>query len=155
MTEFGATDDLTNLTEMVNLADRNGLGWLEWAYTGNDITSSSPNGQALVFDPSQPPTGSNVNTAKLAVLARPYPQAIAGTPGAWSFANGVFTLSYSTARLSGLGRFGAGAETDVSTPAIEFPSGYTVQVSGAVVRRPPRTHPCCASRRGSAPRPSP
>ena len=133
MTEFGATSDGAYLTQMVNLADRNGLGWLEWAYTGNDITSSSPNGQALVLDPGLPPTGSNVLIDKLKVLAQPYPQAVAGTPGAWSFSNGVFTLTYSTARLAGLGRFAAGAQTVVSTPAIEFPSGYTVQVSGAAV----------------------
>jgi endoglycosylceramidase len=80
LTEFGATDDLKNLAEVMRHTDRQRMGWLEWAYTGNDKTSSSPNGQALVFDPSQPPTGANVNTAKLAVLAAPYPQVVAGTP---------------------------------------------------------------------------
>ena len=57
LTEFGATNDLTELANMVKLADKYQVGWLEWAYTGNDITSSSPNGQALVLDPSQPPVG--------------------------------------------------------------------------------------------------
>ena len=36
------------------LAAKYRTGWLEWAYTGNDPTSSSPNGQALVLDPSKP-----------------------------------------------------------------------------------------------------
>jgi endoglycosylceramidase len=132
LTEFGATNDLSNLSEVVGLADQYQEGWLEWAYTGNDKTSSSSSGQALVYDPSQPPTGANVNTAKLAVLAEPYPQEIAGTPGAWSFTNGTFTLTYTTARVTG-GAFAAGAETDVAVPVIEFPHGYRVSVTGARV----------------------
>ena len=133
LTEFGATSDLSNLSEMTGLADKYMLGWLEWAYTGNDKTSSSPDGQALVLDPTQPPTGANVLTDKLKVLAEPYPQAVSGTPTGWSFTNGVFTLTYSTTRPSGLGRFLAGSQTVISTPAIEYPSGYNVAVSGGTV----------------------
>lgn len=138
MTEFGATNDLTNLSEITALADKNRLGWLEWAYTGHDITSSSPDGQALVLDPSLPPTGSNVVTPKLKILARPYPQAVAGTPTAWSFTNGVFTLKYTTTKVANPSvRFAAGSPTVISTPAVEFPSGYTVTVSGGQVTSAP------------------
>ncbi|BBH18500.1 hypothetical protein Back2_27870 [Nocardioides baekrokdamisoli] len=137
LTEFGATNDLSNLTEVENYADQNRMSWLEWAYTGNDKTSSSSSGQALVYDPSQPPVGANVNAAKLQVLARPYPQAVAGVPGAWSWANGVFALTYSTARADGVGSFGAGSETDISAPAVAFPHGYTVSVAGARVTSAP------------------
>ncbi|BDB44408.1 hypothetical protein [Mycobacterium kiyosense] len=133
MTEFGATDDLPNLREVLHHADRHRLSWLEWAYTGNDKTSSSPNGQALVFDPSQPPTGGNVNTAKLAVLAAPYPQVVAGTPGSWSFRSGTFRLCYSTERPDHGGRFAPGAQTLVSVPAIEYPNGYRVNIKGGQV----------------------
>lgn len=133
ITEFGATSDLGNLSEMVGLADKYRTGWLEWAYTGNDITSSSPDGQALVLDPSVPPTGANVLTDKLRALAEPYPQVVAGTPVSWSFANGVFRLTYRTARATGLGSFGAGAQTQVAVPAIQYPAGYHVTVSGADV----------------------
>jgi endoglycosylceramidase len=133
LTEFGATNDLANVTEVISLADKYQLGWLEWAYSGNDKTSSSPNGQALVLDPSQPPTGANVLTGKLKTLAEPYPQAVAGTPTAWSFSAGTFRLSYTTARADGHGRFPAGAETDVAVPAIQFPAGYQVTVTGAHV----------------------
>ena len=136
MTEFGATNDLTELGNMVALADKNHVGWLEWAYTGNDITSSSPNGQALVLDPSQPPTGANVLTDKLKVLAEPYPQLVAGTPVSWSFAKGVFKLTYRTARVSG-GSFAAGAQTQVAVPAIQYPAGYHVTVTGADVASAP------------------
>jgi endoglycosylceramidase len=137
LTEFGATTDLANISEMVQLADKYRTGWLEWAYTGNDKTSSSPDGQALVLDPSEPPTGDNVLTDKLTALATPYPQVVAGTPTSWSFSSGVFRLDYSTTRATGLGRFGAGAQTEVAVPAIQFPSGYQVTATGATVTSAP------------------
>lgn len=137
LTEFGATNDTANLAEVETYADQNMTSWLEWAYTGNDITSSSSSGQVLVYDPSKPPTGANVNAAKLQVLARPFPQAVAGTPIGWSFTNGVFKLTFSTQRAGGSGSFGPGAETDISTPAVEFPSGYRVSVSGGTVASAP------------------
>jgi endoglycosylceramidase len=133
ITEFGATTNLANLAEMVQLADKYRTGWLEWAYAGNDITSSSPDGQALVLDPSKPPTGDNVLAAKVQVLARPYPQVVAGTPASWSFSGGVFRLVYSTPPATGLGRFRAGAQSEISVPAVQFPNGYQVTVSGATV----------------------
>jgi endoglycosylceramidase len=137
LTEFGATNDLTELGNMLALADKNRVGWLEWAYTGNDITSSSPDGQALVLDPSQPPTGANVLTAKLKALAEPYPQIVAGTPVSWSFTNGVFHLTYRTARATGLGSFAAGAQSQIAVPTIQYPAGYHVAVTGALVTSAP------------------
>jgi endoglycosylceramidase len=137
LTEFGATTDLANLTEMVQLADKYRTGWLEWAYSGNDITSSSPNGQALVLDPSQPPTGANVLTGKLKALATPYPRVVAGTPTSWSFTGGAFQLAYTTSHATGFTRFPAGSLTEISVPSIEFPTGYTVTVSGATVTSAP------------------
>ena len=90
---------------MTGLADKNMLGWLEWAYTGNDKTSSSPNGQALVLDPAQPPTGANVLTRQAEGARGAVPAGGAGTPSRWSFTGGVFTLKYSTTRASGLRPF--------------------------------------------------
>ncbi|HJQ44256.1 MAG TPA: cellulase family glycosylhydrolase [Jatrophihabitantaceae bacterium] len=134
LTEFGATRDTANLTEVVQLADKLQIGWLEWAYTGGDITSQDSSGQALVLDPSQPPTGANVVESTLKSIAEPYPQVVAGTPTAWSFKNGVFTLTYSTKKIGSLlSHFAAGSETDISVPAVQFPSGYAVSVTGATV----------------------
>jgi endoglycosylceramidase len=133
LTEFGATNDLKNLAEVMRHTDRQRMGWLEWAYTGNDKTSSSPTDQALVFNPAQPPTGGNVNAAKLAVLAAPYPQVVAGTPRDWSFRSGTFRLCYSTERADRAGRFSPGAQTFVSVPPIEYPNGYQVSVTGGQV----------------------
>ena len=140
VTEFGATNDLANLTGVLQRADADRVGWLEWAYSGNDKTSASPTDQALVFDPSQPPTGANVNTAKLAVLAAPYPQVVAGTPMNWSFSSGTFPtfrLRYSTARADGAGLFPPGAQTFISVPPIEYPNGYRVSVAGGQAVSPP------------------
>ena len=137
LTEFGATRDVSNLTEVVQLADKYRIGWLEWAYTGNDITSQDSSAQALVLDPAQPPTGSNVVASTLKALAEPYPQVVAGTPTTWSFKNGVFTLTYTTTRVDATGPFPAGSETDIATPAVQFPAGYTVSATGASVLSAP------------------
>ena len=132
LTEFGATDITSNLAEVEALADKYMIGWTEWAYTGNDITSSSSSGQSLVGNPELPPTGANVNVAKLKTLAEVYPQAIAGTPKAYSFKSGVFTLSYTTAKVGG-GLFPTGSETDIAVPVIQYPGGYKVTVVGGHV----------------------
>ncbi len=127
LTEFGSANTLANLTEVMAYADQHRMGWLEWTY------SAAAEAEELVFDPSQPPTGSNVNTAKLAVLAEPYPQVVAGTPKFWSFTSGTFRLGYSTDRPDHRGRFSPGAQTLVSVPPVEYPSGYHVTVNGGQV----------------------
>ena len=130
LTEFGATNNLANLTGVLQRADADRVGWLKWAYTGNDKTSSSPTEQALVFNPALPPVGANVNQPKLQVLAAPYPQVVAGTPTSWSFKSGTFRLSYSPLRADGQGAFSPGAQTLISVPPVEYPSGYHASVTG-------------------------
>jgi endoglycosylceramidase len=133
MTEFGATNTIPTITAGMDSANQHLIGWTEWAYSGNDITSASPDGQALVLDPSKPPIGDNVNFDKLDALAQPYPQLISGTPTSWSVANGVFSFSYSTDHADGSGSFGAGAQTTISVPPGQYPNGYTVSVTGGHV----------------------
>jgi endoglycosylceramidase len=89
--------------------------------------------EALVYDPALPPVGDNVNTGNLAILAAPYPQVVSGTPSAWSFKNGTFDFSYSTAKVDGSGVFADGSLTTISVPAVEFPTGYTVTITGGHV----------------------
>ncbi|WP_183155193.1 cellulase family glycosylhydrolase [Mycobacterium kansasii] len=137
MTEFGATNHLKNITEVIQQADLQNMGWLEWAYTGNDPTSTAPNAQALVYNPALPPTGDNVNTAKLAALAEPYPQVVAGTPKFWAFRRGEFQLSYTTERADHHGSFVSGEQTVISVPPIEYPNGYQVSVKGGQVTSAP------------------
>jgi endoglycosylceramidase len=138
-TEWGSTDDGTTLQANVTRADQNMVGWLEWAYTGHDITSTgSGDAQALVLDPAQPPAGANVKTAKLKLLAEPHPEVVAGTPTRISYdpADSTFNLAFSTARAAG-GSFPAGAETEIALPSIEYPSGYAASVTGGALLSTP------------------
>ncbi len=139
MDEFGATSKVSELNTEMRSADKRLISWAMWAYTGvGDITTTgSGNDEALVYDPAKPPTGDNVNTSSLQTLAAPYPQVISGTPKAWSFKDGTFTFSYSTAKVDGSGSFAAGSLTTISVPAVEYPNGYTVSVTGGHVTSDP------------------
>jgi endoglycosylceramidase len=137
MTEFGATEDASNLEAMVERADGNMVGWQYWAYCdcGDPTTSAGPGVEGIVDDPSQPLTGANLSVPKLQLLSRAYPQAVAGTPRDFGFdgATRVLSLDYATARADGKGSFAAGAETDIALPQRQYPLGYTVELSGAAV----------------------
>lgn len=133
LTEFGATDDLTILAhEMAGAQDRL-LGWIEWAYSGVGDVTGSPDTEWLVRDPALPPAGDNVDSAKLALLAQPYPQVISGVPQSWSFTDGTMSMRYSTRKADGTGDFAAGSQTVIAVPQIAFPAGYSVAVTGGHV----------------------
>jgi endoglycosylceramidase len=133
LTEFGATDDLARLRSVVDLADQAMVGWQEWTYYGDDPCCKRP-AEGLIRDLTKPPAGANVKAAKLDVLERAYPQAIAGTPTAWGYdeAAARFTLRYRTSA-----RVAAGAATEISIPRDDFPHGYRVRVTGARVLSAP------------------
>ncbi len=138
LTEFGATTDQATLTGVTDLAMHYRTGFMYWAYCGcNDPTTTGPGDkQALVFDPSKPPTGSNVDQAKLAALVVPHPLLVAGTPASYAYDrdNHVFKLHWTTSKVDSIpGRFGAGSRTLVSVPRLDYPAGYRVQVNGAKV----------------------
>jgi endoglycosylceramidase len=140
MTEFGATDDYQDLGRVVGIADASQMPWIEWAYCGCDDPTGTvpPSIQALVYDPARPGTGTNVNLAKLRVLAEPYPRVVAGTPRSYGFDLGtrVFRLRYSTTGPDGR-QFGPGSCTAVVVPPVQYPAGYRVTVRGGrVISRP-------------------
>jgi endoglycosylceramidase len=137
LSEFGATNNLGAIQASLDGSNRYLFGWSEWAYSGKDITSISPEDQALVYDPSKPPVGDNVNFDKLDLLAQPYPQLISGTPNSWSFSGGVFSFSYSTDQADGSGSFAAGSLTTISVPPSQYPHGYNVSVAGGHVTSDP------------------
>jgi endoglycosylceramidase len=83
--------------------------------------------------PELPPSGDNVDTATLDTLAAPYPQVVSGTPGTWSFDDGSCQFSYTTTEVDGMGDYPVGSQTDISVPAVEFPDGDTVSVTGGEV----------------------
>ncbi len=133
LSEFGATDDVSQLSRITAEADRHMTSWQEWHYCGcDDPTTSGPGDvQAIVKNPHKPPRGSNVFWGKLKALARPYPQAIAGTPIRWSFDPETkrFHLVYTTKRANGNGRFKRGV-TDVFLPMLHYRNGYIARVDG-------------------------
>jgi endoglycosylceramidase len=135
VTEFGATDDLAEIRRTIDRADRHMVGWQYWHYCDcDDPTTTGPGVQSVVVDPSRPPRGDNVKRDKLRLLARPFPQAVAGTPTAFSFDpdTGVFELEYSTASPDG-DRVARRLQTEVRVPRINFPDGYATEVEGAAV----------------------
>jgi endoglycosylceramidase len=148
LTEFGATDDLASIRENVQQADQHMVSWEYWHYCEClDPTTSGSGTQAVVIDPNQPPTGSNVKQSKLDVLAEPYPQVVAGTPTSFGFdpARRAFNLTYSTKGPTGK-NFARRAkrvkrraakrskskfrQTQIFLPKDHYPSGYTASVRG-------------------------
>ncbi|MEK6250460.1 MAG: cellulase family glycosylhydrolase [Actinomycetota bacterium] len=140
LTEFGATNNTQLLEDMVDRADSNMVPWFYWAYCGCfDPTTSGPGDtQAIVRDPSKPPSGDNLESFKLDVLSRPHPYAIAGTPQSFDFdpQTKKFKLVYKTARAGG-GRLSPGVPTEISLPRRQYPGGYTAIVNGARIRSAP------------------
>ena len=140
LTEFGATDDLDTLNRITAASDQYMVGWQYWQYCGcADPTTQGPGDtQAIVKDPAKPPTGDNLKSAKLDVLVRPYPQLVAGTPSGWKFDpdTKAFEFSYTTARAGG-GSFSGRPLTEVFVPKRQYPSGYSVKVTGASVASAP------------------
>ncbi len=76
---------------------------------------------------------------------------VSGTPSRWSFADGTLAFSYTTARVDGTGDFAAGAQTVISVPAVQFPNGYVVTVTGGqVVSAPNATKLVIAAAEGAS-----
>jgi endoglycosylceramidase len=97
VTEFGATDKLDILRRVADGADAVGVGWLYWQYkTYGDPTTSASAGPGGADAESIVAVDGRVKTAKVRVLARAYPERIAGTDARWSFDDrkAVFTLRY-------------------------------------------------------------
>jgi endoglycosylceramidase len=141
LTEFGATNNTQVLEDMADRADANLVPWFYWAYCGcSDPTTSGPGDvQAIVRDPSKPPTGDNLESFKLEVLSRPHPSAVAGTPVSFGFdpQTKTFELDYRTARAGGDGAFSPGAPTEIALPQRQYPHGYTAVVHGGRIRSAP------------------
>jgi endoglycosylceramidase len=140
LSEFGATSDLADLARVARDADSHQISWIEWSYCGcADPTGTIPPSiEGLVSDPAKPATTSNVDTAKLDVLAEPYARIVSGTPSSYSFdpATRSFTFAYSTTSPDGR-PFAGGSCTAVVVPPVQYPHGYVVSVTGARVTSGP------------------
>ena len=154
MSEFGATSGPEVIARMTALADRYMTSWQWWHYCAcDDPTTSGPgDAQALIRDPSLPPEGDNLLSDKLALIERPYPQAVAGTPVDFGFDPDTrqFRLSYSTKAPAGE-RLPSDLDTAVFTAPIQYPDGYRASVSGGrVVSKPNARVLRIERRRGAA-----
>ncbi|MGD0556144.1 MAG: cellulase family glycosylhydrolase [Streptosporangiaceae bacterium] len=133
MTEFGATDDASILSDVVADAASAKVGWLEWAFCYCDDPTTSSTSEGLVSDVADP--SGSVNTSMLDALAVPHPDLVSGTPESYGYdtSTSVFSLTYSTERADDTGAFAAGSVTSVSVPSVQYPSGYAVSVTGGEV----------------------
>jgi endoglycosylceramidase len=153
LTEFGATNDQPRIEHIVDLADQHMVSWMWWAYCGcDDPTTSGPgNLQAIVKDPAKPPRGSNVLRRKLALLDRPYAQAVAGTPTSFGYDPGAntFGLTYRTRAPDGK-RMGPNRRTRVYVPRSHYRDGYDAKVRGARIVSEPDAKYLLLKRRAGA-----
>lgn len=103
-----------------------------WAYNEEIVTDRD--------EPASLDTLRDLDT--FTALVRPYPLAVTGTPTASTFdpASRVYDLTYSTERPDGR-RHRGNVDTLVSVPELQYPDGYTVEVSGARVT----SDPCAAT----------
>lgn len=125
VTEFGASDDLADLQQVMDQTDAQFTGWQYWAYKewGDPTTESQTSGGQGMFTDDK--DLSTVKIAKLKILERPYPQATAGTPLALSFNASAKTFLYRyTPRC-------AGGPTEIYVPALHYPQGYKLELTGA------------------------
>lgn len=137
LTEFGNTGNTVAVDDALNESNHQGFGWLYWDYS-------------LVVDHIGDPSAGG-DTALQAALAQPYPQAVAGIPGAWSFSDGALHFSYSTEMASGSGSFAPGSQTEISVPAVgQYADGYHAEVTGGqVISAPNATTLLIASEAGA------
>jgi len=122
ITEYGGTTNTGSINDTMTEANSYGYSWMFWDYT-----------LMRYWDLNTPVNDSTVDYATLTTLAQPYPLAVGGTPGTWSFADGTFNFNYSTEMASGEGVFAAGTQTEISVPALQYPDGYQVTVTGGHV----------------------
>ncbi len=125
LTEFGATTDAADLGRITADADSHLVGWIYWQWLNyDDPTGSHTSG----LWPPTPPT-----PTMLEVLARTYPEAIAGKPMTTSFdpASGRFTLKFAAdPRIA--------EPTVVFVPvAMHYPHGYCATATGAHITSAP------------------
>lgn len=129
ITEFGASDDLADITQVTEQADALLTGWQYWAYKewADPTTESQTSGGQGMF--SKDDDLSTVKLDKLKLLERTYPQATTGTPRELSFdpATAAFHYRYTP-------NTAAKGNTEIYVPvSLHYPNGYQVTVTGAKI----------------------
>lgn len=125
LTEFGASDDLGDISRVTTSADKALTGWVYWHYKEwSDPTTESADsgGQGLFTDDRDLRTA---KTAKLDLLAVAYVRAYAGTPTSTALDGRTLLATWRADPRRGL--------TEVWVPKRLYPKGYRVAVTGGVV----------------------
>jgi endoglycosylceramidase len=133
VSEFGANEADAEYAHEVDLMGARFLTWMYWMYYGPIDPADTPL-QGIIINQNEPGSESNADQLKLDALVVPYPQAIAGTPESYAFdrSTNTMTMTYSPHAVPGA-HLAAGALTQIFVPRRKYPTGYTVQVSGARV----------------------
>lgn len=129
LSEFGAIDDLAAIARTADLADEARCSWQYWSYWNRDPCCERPE-EGLVHTLAGPPDEANVKAAKLRVLARPYPRAVAGTPERWRWMAEAATFVLEAVPRAGVA---GGAETEIACPPVAFPRGYRAAAEGGEI----------------------
>jgi endoglycosylceramidase len=139
-TEFGATVDVPTLQRLTGQLDDGLISWMFWHYQEDILPRNVPADLANVRSPEA-----------FRALVRPYPVALTGTPTGAHFdpATRAYELAYGTRAPDG-GRYRPHQVSVVSVPELQYPEGYTVEVSGArVTSRPCAEHLTLRNLRGA------
>jgi endoglycosylceramidase len=129
MTEFGASDDLGDISRVTTSADKALTGWVYWHYkewADPTTESQGSGGQGLFTNDADLRTA---KAAKLDLLAVAYVRAYAGTPTATALHGKALTASWDADPRTGL--------TEVWVPKRGYPKGYVATVTGGAVVSPP------------------
>ena len=139
MSEFGSGDSDANVTNMLKQADAVGLSWTYWTYANNptypffspeDVEPDEPSEQGIVRDLKKPLTDKdNVQTERLELLTRPYPQIIAGGDPHFTYLalTHIFMLHYT----AGSGA-GTAAQTQIFLPDAIYHGKYKLKLINAI-----------------------
>jgi endoglycosylceramidase len=139
-TEFGATVDVPTIQRITGQLDDGLISWMFWHYQEDILPRGVPADLANVRSPEA-----------FRALVRPYPVALTGTPTSAHFdpATRSYELTYATRGPSGQ-RYRPSLVSVVSVPELQYPDGYTVEVSGArITSRPCAAHVTLRNLRGS------
>jgi len=124
--EFGDTQDMVEVERIMQLADQNLTGWIEWGYK-DWIDYPGGVGDGDLFDNAD--DRGTIRQKMADTLARPAPQLVSGTPTTYSYdpSSGRMELSWTP-------RSGVTAPTVIYVPvARHYPGGYAVRVTGGTV----------------------
>ena len=129
--EFGATQNQTDIDRQVDENDGALIPWIWWSYDGE-----------LVPDLTAPPGGANLSVPVADALIRPHPVLVAGTPTSLSYDEATRTMTFTQSTMApSRTRLAPGTATVVEVPDRPYPDGWHAVVTGGSVTSAPNVSP--------------